>query len=330
MQVPHPRASYLLTGGVVFVLGPLACVELTGASDLNVVDSVTDGGFSADSDQSAMPPDTGTTCDPGMTFCGTKCVDTKSDNANCGGCEQPCAADRVCNDGTCSTTCAEGFTKCPDGACYDLTKTATHCGSCTNSCGTDQDCHESSCVPRCVAPTDTQCAGTCVDVKTDSDHCGACGAACETGATCVAGACATTVTFPSTDSTLYMTPSGSTKSLGSGGCSSYWTAGSYVEKVFDRKAPIDHVDATFVISACLGACGTSANYSFEVSIDGVVVGTVDLKGAGPAAQTFTQTFAFAPMTPPGGKVTLRITGTKTVCSGGGVWGFNPGGSFRLY
>jgi len=349
--------SYLFAGAVVVGLGQVACIALTGVSDFDVVDKPADTG-TGDTNTDTKPADTGPSCDAGTALCGGKCVDIKTDNANCGGCDKKCAADQVCADGVCSTNCAKGMTKCPDGSCYDLTKSATHCGSCSNPCKSDQDCFASACVPQCVAPKDTRCtAGDCIDLKTDNDncgacdkkcdpgmdccgaactdlktddtHCGSCDNACETGAKCDASLCATSVTFPSTTSKLYIMPGGTTTTLGAGGCGSYWTAGTYVEEIFDRKAVFSKIDLSTKISDCTGGCGTTPYYYFYVYVNGTYVGSFSYKGGTGGAPPISQTLTFAPVTPPGGKVTLKITGQTTVCSGGGTWGFNHG-TVKMY
>jgi hypothetical protein len=54
-----------------------------------------------------------TCCHEHQTCCGNKCVDTKTDDQNCGGCGNPCAAGESCVDGACRTTSEE----CRDADC---------------------------------------------------------------------------------------------------------------------------------------------------------------------------------------------------------------------
>src|SRR5688500_11965531 len=44
-------------------------------------------------------------CATGEVRCGTACVKLNSDPKNCGGCAKPCDAGKVCNSGTCTTSC---------------------------------------------------------------------------------------------------------------------------------------------------------------------------------------------------------------------------------
>jgi hypothetical protein len=50
--------------------------------------------------------------------CDGQCVDTRTDEAHCGGCSRACAAD----------------TNCCGGACIDLTRNRQHCGRCGRRC----------------------------------------------------------------------------------------------------------------------------------------------------------------------------------------------------
>ncbi|HSF50455.1 MAG TPA: hypothetical protein VLA74_06820, partial [Nitrososphaeraceae archaeon] len=44
--------------------------------------------------------------------CGDKCVDTATDESNCGGCGNTCQGDVTCQNGSC-TTCPEGYAHPP-------------------------------------------------------------------------------------------------------------------------------------------------------------------------------------------------------------------------
>jgi hypothetical protein len=153
------------------------------------------------------------TCDVGLTDCHDTCVDTLTDNRNCGGCDFACGDGKTCCSGT----------------CVDLANNLSHCGACGNHCpscgGVQTTCERSideslictgggSCHPctsdadctffgtgaRCIvgdpssadcaticanqclnsacSPGWTDCNGTCRDLANDLDNCGACGAAC--------------------------------------------------------------------------------------------------------------------------------------------------------
>ncbi len=148
----------------------------------------------------------GTPCDGG-TCCPDGCVDTDTDENNCGACENPCAVGETCCDGVCkdlqtdeancgtcglvctpfdtctpaeclagvcndATSCAVGETCCPDG-CVDTDTDENNCGACDNACAVGETC----------------CDGVCKDLQTDEDNCGTCGTTCPVGQTCCSGFC---------------------------------------------------------------------------------------------------------------------------------------------
>ena len=73
---------------------------------------------------------------PDSILCDGTCVNRLSDPANCGDCEQACAADELCADGVCEPGtggCPPGLTQC-GAACADLESDEQHCGQCDNTC----------------------------------------------------------------------------------------------------------------------------------------------------------------------------------------------------
>jgi Lectin C-type domain/Stigma-specific protein, Stig1 len=60
--------------------------------------AVLDTGTPAAADSGTLP----VACSNGQTNCGNTCVDTTSDEANCGGCGSACAADQTCRDNICT------------------------------------------------------------------------------------------------------------------------------------------------------------------------------------------------------------------------------------
>lgn len=127
-------------------------------------------------------------CGPGITLCGSSCVDTSLDPSHCGGCDEACAPGEVCSAGTCALACAGGTTDC-GGSCVDLQTSWKHCGGCDEACALGEVCSEGQCALSCGGGT-TQCGDVCADTQTDPKNCGACGEACAPGEVCAGGACA--------------------------------------------------------------------------------------------------------------------------------------------
>ncbi|MBN9160686.1 MAG: hypothetical protein BGO98_13885 [Myxococcales bacterium 68-20] len=104
-------------------------------------------------------------CEPGEIVCHGQCVDPKTDDNHCNGCDQPCDPE----GGTCG--------ELPNGAYY---------GCYGGVCGT----------PKCKMPT-ADCNGDLgqpgcnsdgcevPDVRTDPNNCGGCGIKCKAGEECV-------------------------------------------------------------------------------------------------------------------------------------------------
>ena len=132
----------------------------------------------------------------GGELCAGDCVDTSTDEANCGACGNTCQPGTACIDGAC---CPAGQIEC-DGVCTDPTL-RTSCGGCGVVCGDEEICTAtgmqatgsgSVAVHGCVGCSDgVFCGDTCVDTQSDPANCGACGTACGTGMVCSEGACVT-------------------------------------------------------------------------------------------------------------------------------------------
>ena len=140
-------------------------------------------GLDADASETGMPdvvPD-GPCVSPRME-CGSRCVDTNSDAANCGSCGRACRTDQACSGGACG--CPSGQTEC-GGRCVDPTREPQHCGRCGNVCASGR-CTSGV----CDCPTgQTRCGTACVDTQTDAMNCGMCGRACRARGACIAGVC---------------------------------------------------------------------------------------------------------------------------------------------
>jgi hypothetical protein len=79
------------------------------------------------------PVITAPVCSSDEVACKGLCTNTRTDNNNCGYCENSCPAGNYCLNGNCAVTCPAEQTSCPDG-CLNLMTDPRHCGSCENSC----------------------------------------------------------------------------------------------------------------------------------------------------------------------------------------------------
>jgi hypothetical protein len=112
-------------------------------------------------------------CPGGLACCNSLCVDTTSDPAHCGMCNNPC------NVGNATTCCAS--------QCADLNTSADHCGSCGFACSGGnvavRHCSAGKCAPECnfgrgdCNPL-TANDGCETDITT-STNCGGCAVACD-------------------------------------------------------------------------------------------------------------------------------------------------------
>jgi hypothetical protein len=112
-------------------------------------------------------PYTQSCCDSSETCCSGKCVNTRSDSANCGACGHACTRGRICNHGVCG--CPPGLTLCGND-CVDLSGNQDNCGACGVAC-----------------PNGICCAGTCGTLCNDGTCCPRGQHCCGNGHCCPAG-----------------------------------------------------------------------------------------------------------------------------------------------
>jgi hypothetical protein len=88
----------------------------------------------------ALGPDAGVLCSLGFEPCASGCVDTVTDDANCGGCGNVCTTGLTCSAGVC---CGDMELGCR-GACIDPLTDPDNCGGCGISC-TSGICQAGAC-----------------------------------------------------------------------------------------------------------------------------------------------------------------------------------------
>ncbi len=147
-------------------------------------------------DDNGATPD-GAPCPVGLTLCGSTCVDTNVDGANCGACGTTCDPGSVCNGaGTCELSCQSGLTDC-NGTCVDTDSDRANCGACGTTCDPGFVCDGAGqCALSCQSGL-IDCNGTCIDPDTDRAYCGAtadcqganAGTVCGAGEVCETGTC---------------------------------------------------------------------------------------------------------------------------------------------
>jgi hypothetical protein len=126
-------------------------------------DASASGGTAGSMSQSgldgASSMDSGSTCPPYQTFCGSMCIPTSEDPNNCGGCGVKCMGNDVCSSSGCASSCLPGLTAC-DHRCVDLENDNAHCGDCMTACAVGKGCVNKKCIDAVpVGNPPAKCAG---------------------------------------------------------------------------------------------------------------------------------------------------------------------------
>ena len=181
--------------GAVWLGAAMALSGCAGESIVGAPRAADAGGDIAMDIVTDVPP----VCMTGQTVCSNACVNTQTDNANCGACGNSCIAGQMCALGRCAVTCGATLATCtpPDAGvdggsaayCADLANDRFNCGACGLACPPGNICVNRMCQVSCVAGQ-TLCGGTCRDLQSDVQNCGGCGMACAAGQVCSSGACA--------------------------------------------------------------------------------------------------------------------------------------------
>jgi hypothetical protein len=178
----NQRSSFIRTLGFVLPLLVAGCGETT-VTDLD------------------------TTCPTGETVCDDACVDTMSDSAHCGECNNACRIEHAipaCVEGNCVLdSCEDGFRDCdadPANGCeIDTGLDEKNCGDCGNECAPGEICSGDGVCTLVCPPNQVACSGDCIDPKTERRFCGASadclgenqGRTCAPGEYCADGVCST-------------------------------------------------------------------------------------------------------------------------------------------
>jgi hypothetical protein len=124
-------------------------------------------------------------CSAGLTDCPAGCVDTDTNQSNCGECGNACPVGASCSLGTCR--CQNHQAPCCDSCAVDCQRDRRNCGSCGNDCGDlpngSVHCFQGECAYSCN-DSYTLCPDGCFNLQYDDQHCAACDTSCPNGQQC--------------------------------------------------------------------------------------------------------------------------------------------------
>ncbi len=149
---------------------------------------------------------------------GGGCIDTSSDDKNCGRCGNPCQTGLTCVSSQCiALTCTPSIDyaicaadagstgTCCSSACVHESTDLNNCGECGHECVGAETCKQGICGLDTCDPSSLGsechyndgpyiegglcCAAGCINKATDVNNCGGCNRKCNTGQTCVSGNC---------------------------------------------------------------------------------------------------------------------------------------------
>lgn len=205
------QTAFTATFTSIFGLFVWACSDSGGTSTSSSGGSGEDAATNLDTGKTG--DSSGGACAAPKTACTGDCVDTMSNDDNCGACGKKCASGEMCASGKCVTDCPALSTKCSVGgkdACVVTASDNQNCGACGKKCDSGYVCSAGKCDLTCTAgynacsgakpPGDAgtdaapaQDAGTvapyCAKLSDDLLNCGTCGNRCDFGKTCTGGLC---------------------------------------------------------------------------------------------------------------------------------------------
>jgi hypothetical protein len=218
---------------------PVACANSTGS----VGDVDSGGGGGGDGGGGGCTA-------AGSMECSGSCVDTQTDNANCGKCANPCTGSTTCSAGMCTMGCPLGETTC-EGKCTDPQTDNANCGMCGKTCTGGLVCSGGMCGSSCTGGLKL-CDGTCTDTTKDPKNCGACDAPCMAPMNATASCAASKCSYACTPGWVDLADGGMVVEAGTN-CNCHDTA---------TATDPDKPDTSFQDTNCDGIDGTIADAIF--------------------------------------------------------------------
>jgi hypothetical protein len=137
----------------------------------------------------------------------------------------------------------------------------------------------------------------------------------------------TVVSFPTTTSVC--AGPDSPGALGAGGGGARYQVGDSVSQAYARAASSTKLVLDFTMSDETGGCAVGATLTWNVQLNGTVVGSYSWVTAAGSTHTVSQTYSYAAIAPVAGMFTIEAIATSTVCSGGGSWNWTAGGTATI-
>jgi hypothetical protein len=137
----------------------------------------------------------------------------------------------------------------------------------------------------------------------------------------------TVVSFPTATSTC--AGPNAPGALGSGGGGLRWETGDSVSQSYARATSSTQLILDFTMSDDTEGCADGVTLDWNVELNGTVVGTYSWVAGETTSHTISETYTYASIAPIAGDFTIEVNATTTVCTGGGSWNWNPGGTATI-
>jgi hypothetical protein len=120
------------------------------------------------------------------TICDEQCTNVLTDPYNCGGCDNLCPSDELCENGQCAKIhCGGNTPTLCNAACTNVLTDPKNCGGCSIACPKGEKCEDGTCSgpptgAGCnVEGNENICGNTCTNWSTDPNNCGGCDNVCD-------------------------------------------------------------------------------------------------------------------------------------------------------